>query len=41
MIPNHLKTAEIAQVHKQGQLNLVDNYKPISILSVYSKLIEK
>ena len=32
--PNHLKTEDIVQVHEQGQLNLVDNYRPISILSV-------
>ena len=40
-LSNNLKMGKIVLVHKQVQLNFVDNYRPISILSVHSKLFER
>ena len=39
--PNLLKCAEIVPVHKSGLLYLFTNYRPISILPLFSKLFEK
>ena len=38
--PDILKHATITPIHKSGPKNLIQNYRPISILSVYSKIIE-
>ena len=39
--PDALKVAKIIPVHKSGQQNDPSNYRPISILSTLSKIIEK
>ena len=41
VIPNELKYARVNPLHKKGNRNLVENYRPISILSVVSKVLEK
>jgi potassium voltage-gated channel Eag-related subfamily H protein 8 len=40
-IPNKLKIAKIIPVHKKGPQNDFNNYRPISLLPAYSKLLEK
>jgi len=39
--PSCLKTARVVPVYKSGSASLVSNYRPISILSVLSKVFEK
>lgn len=39
--PNRLKTALIIPVYKKGNAGEINNYRPISLLSVFSKIIEK
>ena len=39
--PSSLKMAHIVPIHKSGSRNTVGNYRPISILSTYSKIFEK
>lgn len=39
--PEFLKTAKVIPLHKGGDSTLVSNYRPISILSVLSKVLEK
>ena len=39
--PNILKTAQVYTVFKQGEPNLRENYRPISLLSNLSKLFER
>ena len=39
--PPELKIARIIPIYKSGERNLTENYRPIAILPVYSKLIEK
>ena len=39
--PNILKYSEIIPVHKQGEKCHIENYRPISLLSNISKIIEK
>ena len=39
--PDALKVAKIIPIHKSGQQNEPSNYRPISILSTLSKIIEK
>ena len=39
--PEKLKQAVITPIYKQGNKNLVENYRPISVLSVFSKIFEK
>lgn len=38
--PNHLKVARVCPVYKGGNRNEISNYRPISILSVFSKVFE-
>ena len=37
----YLKTAKVVPVYKAGDINEVTNYRPISILSIFSKILEK
>ena len=39
--PAQLKLARVTPIYKQGSKNDVDNYRPISVLSVFSKILEK
>src|SRR6218665_409777 len=41
IVPNLLKSAIVTPIYKQGLRNEVSNYRPISILPYFSKLIEK
>ena len=39
--PNSLKIAKVFPIHKEGPKDTPSNYRPISILSVIAKLVEK
>lgn len=39
--PDDWNVARVLQLHKKGPRNLPDNYRPISILPVISKIIER
>ena len=39
--PTCLKTTKVVPLHKAGDINEVTNYRPISILSIFSKILEK
>ena len=39
--PNMLKIAEVIPVFKGGEANDPNNYRPISLLSIFDKLLEK
>lgn len=39
--PNRWKIARVTPLYKDGPRDLCDNYRPISVLSVLSKLLEK
>ena len=41
ILPTCLKAAKVVPVHKDGDINEVTNYRPISILSIFSKILEK
>ena len=41
IFPDALKLARVVPVHKEGAKNDVTNYRPISLLSVFSKIYEK
>ena len=40
-VPDQLKIAKIVPVFKSGDPRLADNYRPIALLSNFSKIIEK
>ena len=41
LIPNALKVAKVCPIHKDGSKNEFENYRPISLLQSFSKIIEK
>lgn len=41
VFPNVLKKALVHPIHKSGKRDLVDNYRPISVLPAMSKILEK
>ena len=41
IVPKQLKVATIEPIHKAGDRGLFNNYRPISILPAFSKLLEK
>lgn len=41
IFPDKLKLAEVTPVFKKGSTQDKDNYRPISVLSVFSKIFEK
>ena len=40
-VPTQLKIAKISPIHKSGDKSDVDNYRPISLLCTFSKILEK
>ena len=41
VVPNNMKIAKLIPVFKSGDRKLFSNYRPISILPVFSKVMEK
>ena len=41
IFPSHLKNANVAPVHKGGTKFNIENYRPIYLLSAFSKIYEK
>ena len=39
--PDYWKKANVVPVHKKESKNLVENYKPISLLSIFGKIFER
>ena len=39
--PSQMKTAKVIPIHKAGDKNLFTNYRPVSLLSQFSKILEK
>ena len=39
--PKLLKIGKISPIHKKGDVELLDNYRPISVLPIYGKIFEK
>ena len=41
IFPDELKLARVVPIYKSGDKKEVSNYRPISVLSFYSKIFEK
>ena len=41
IVPNKFKLASVIPIHKKGSHTCLSNYRPISLLSVFNKLLEK
>jgi hypothetical protein len=41
IVPSQLKIAKVIPIFKSGDKRLVENYRPISLLNVFSKVFEK
>ena len=40
-VPSKMKIARIEPIYKKGNPNICENYRPISILPIFSKITEK
>ena len=40
-VPDHFKIAEVIPVYKKGSPLVVTNYRPISLLSIFNKILER
>jgi hypothetical protein len=38
--PNHLKISIVKPLHKKGDKSNMSNYRPVSLLTTFSKVIE-
>ena len=41
IVPSNMKIAKIIPIHKSGDKSSLSNYRPISVLPVFSKVLEK
>ena len=40
-LPDKFKTASVIPVHKQGSQLILNNYQPISLLSIFNRTLER
>ena len=41
IVPDEMKLAKVVPIHKSGNVHIFNNYRPISLLPAFSKLMEK
>ena len=41
IFPNELKIGNVVPIHKANEVTAFSNYRPVSVLPVFSKLLEK
>ena len=40
-VPDDLKIARITPIHKKGRTDDINNYRPVSVLNIFSKILER
>jgi len=41
VFPDEMKLAKVIRLYKNGDKMIISNYRPVSLLSVFSKILEK
>ena len=40
-VPDQMKIGRVTPIHKKGDVSIMNNYRPISVLAIFTKMFER